>query len=778
MKPGRGRLIRLALWTVGAIGLALICLRADPGGALAALLPSDNSHLGREVRFFATQRAAQLLAVEAWATSPEGNPSAELRALGPRLKDLGFQPLGGADPAAFAHLEQVLYQHLPDLLDPSVLAAQEEKLTEAGLRAHLAMLREHVSDPSDIFASTAAQGDLLGLAGSVLTPLRDQLGGAMTDHGVIVHRDGVHHLLLAEVAFPPDDGDHTIALMDAMDVCVAEAASRGVRIEPVGSHRHFRDNLSGLNRDLIRSLPVGMILIALVLWTLVRSPGVLLALHIPAVLAALGAVAILVVCGQPVPLILLGFAAGFLGVSVENALHMTVALQDGHQREVRHPLMVGYLTTAVAFAVLLASDISGLRSLGIMVMGGLILALLSSLYLLPDLVGRRRGVPTWGLARRWLGRIAAMAGWKKLVILGVLSAICLPGLAKVHIISDLRSLDGSRPETMAALNDFMTRWDHFETSDFLVATAPTIAEAQETFAAAQHTINGEQTLIDALLPAPSVQRERRAAWNAFWQLHAQPFATALQDILGPRGFKATALCRERYQPRAADLDMVTDLTWAGTPLSTLVDQLVLRSDTSVRLAAPLPTRLKSADIDAIKNMLPVSGTTPATADAWIASRHDLATDLVDLVRNDLTRLALWMAAAMALLVWVLERNLRAVIAILIPPALALGWCFGLLGWFNIPLSPFSVMIGAFVAGIGLDNAVFLARAHQREHAFAPVLACTITTMLGVGSLILAQNPMLSQIGIALSLGLACCLVASVLLTPLLMDGHDSSSSSD
>jgi len=771
MKPGRGRLIRLLLWSVGAVGLALICLRADPGGTLAALLPSDNTHLGREVRFFATQRAAQLLAIEGWATTPQGDPSAELRALGPRLEHLGFQPLGGADPAAFAHLEQVLYQHLPDLLDPAVLAAQEAKLSGNGLRAHLAALRERVADPSDIFASTAAQGDLLGLAGSVLSPLRDQLGGAMTNHGVIVHRDGMHHLLLAEVAFPPDDGDHTIALMNALDVCVSEAASRGVRLEPIGSHRHFRDNLSGLNRDLLRSLPVGMVLIALVLWTLVRSPRALIALHIPAVLAALGAVAILVVCGQPVPLILLGFAAGFLGVSVENALHMTVALQDGHQRAVRHPLLVGYLTTAVAFAVLLASDISGLRSLGIMVMGGLILALLSSLFLLPDLVERRRGVPTWALARRWLGRIAAMAAWKRLLILGVISAVCLPGLARVHIISDLRSLDGSRPETLAALTAFMTRWDHFETSDFLVVTASDIAAAQEAFAAAQRTIGGEHTVIDALLPAPSVQRERRAAWNAFWQVHAQPFATGLQDHLGPRGFAATALCRERYQPRAADLALVDDSTWADTPLRTVVDQLVQRSDRNVRLAAPLPARLQSADIDALKNLLPSGAAAPAAAEAWIASRHDLATDLVDLVRHDLTRLALWMAVAMALLVWLLERNLRAVMAILIPPALALGWCFGVLGWLNIPLSPFSVMIGAFVAGIGLDNAVFLARAQQRDHAFAPVLACTITTMLGVGSLILAQNPMLSQIGIALSLGLACCMIACVLLTPMLMDGR-------
>jgi len=51
-----------------------------------------------------------------------------------------------------------------------------------------------------------------------------------------------------------------------------------------------------------------------------------------------------------------------------------------------------------------------------------------------------------------------------------------------------------------------------------------------------------------------------------------------------------------------------------------------------------------------------------------------------------------------------------------------------------------------------------------------VLACTVTTMLGVGSLIIAENPILRQNGIALTIGLGCCLIACLLLTPLLMDG--------
>lgn len=758
------RALRLTLWAVIAVVLAVVVGRADVGSTLAALLPDDDSHLGREVRFFATQRAAQLLAIEAWAITAEGDPVAELHALRPQLEPLGLLPLGDDGPAAFAQLESVLYEYLPQLLDPAVLAAQVDRLDGDGLRDHLARVRERASDPTDLFAATAAQGDVLGLAAAVLAPLREHLGAAAADQGVIPHGNGTHHLMLAELAFPPDDGERTIALMTQLDARIADAATRGVRIEPVGSHRHFRDNLVGLHADLLLSLPIGVLSIALVLWTLVRRPGALLALHLPALLAALGAVALLVICGQPVPLLLIGFAAGFLGVSIENALHMTVALQGGWQREVRHPLLVGYLTTAVAFAVLMASAISGLRSLGIMVMGGLILALLSSLFLLPDLVRPRAGVPTWGLARRTLSRVASMPVVMRLGIVAVISLVCLPGLSRLRVIDDLRALDGSRPETMTALQEFLGRWDSFESSDFLVAHGPTLVAAQETYAAAQARLGGAPSLVDLLLPAPSVQAERLAAWNIFWKTHEERFTAGLQSALSERGFSATALSRERYRARPVDDTWVDTQTWAHTPFAILVDQLVLRSGEHVRLAAPLADAREVEQVEQAKAAL---GDLPH---AWIASRRDLATALVDLVRSDLSRLAVWMAVAMAALVWLLERNVRSVIAILGPPALALAWCFGLLGWLGVPLSPFSVMVATFVAGIGLDNAVFLSRPQHREQAFAPVLACTVTTMLGVGSLMLAENPILRQNGIALTIGLGCCLIACLLLTPLLMDG--------
>ena len=50
----------------------------------------------------------------------------------------------------------------------------------------------------------------------------------------------------------------------------------------------------------------------------------------------------------------------------------------------------------------------------------------------------------------------------------------------------------------------------------------------------------------------------------------------------------------------------------------------------------------------------------------------------------------------------------------------------------------------------------------------PVLGCTLTAILGVGSLIGSSSPILNTTGLTLVAGLVACLIACVILTPLIL----------
>ena len=214
---------------------------------------------------------------------------------------------------------------------------------------------------------------------------------------------------------------------------------------------------------------------------------------------------------------------------------------------------------------------------------------------------------------------------------------------------------------------------------------------------------------------------------------------------------------------------ITLATWAGTPLAKLFDGLVQQTLTGWRVASPLPDLNDPLRPGTTKAERTEQGLRAAGLDqVWVASRARLASRLVAVVRGDLAQRSAWMAAAMVALIWILERRPRRVLAIIAPPLLALAWTFGLLGWMGSPLTAFSVIVAAFVAGVGLDNAVYLATPNHRAAALAPVLGCTVTTLLGVASLATASNPLLAGAGLALVIGLIACLSACLLLTALLM----------
>ena len=101
----------------------------------------------------------------------------------------------------------------------------------------------------------------------------------------------------------------------------------------------------------------------------------------------------------------------------------------------------------------------------------------------------------------------------------------------------------------------------------------------------------------------------------------------------------------------------------------------------------------------------------------------------------------------------------------VPPGVALVWTFGLMGWCQVELTPFSVLVAAFVGGIGIDCAVFLAQPEDRHRLVTPVIGCIATAVAGTAVMLYARHPLLSGVGTMLTIGMVACLIASLMITP-------------
>ncbi|HEX3135856.1 MAG TPA: hypothetical protein VHX44_20000, partial [Planctomycetota bacterium] len=140
--------------------------------------------------------------------------------------------------------------------------------------------------------------------------------------------------------------------------------------------------------------------------------------------------------------------------------------------------------------------------------------------------------------------------------------------------------------------------------------------------------------------------------------------------------------------------------------------------------------------------------------------------LVSVVADDLAERSIAIVLMVILVVALIERNMRMMAAQLLPPAVALIWTFGLLGWCGIKLDPFAVLAVVFIGGIGIDSAVFMAHS-PNPRTLSPVLVASLTTIVGMLSLLSAQHPTIHVLGRTLLIGMTCCLVACLLITPAL-----------
>ena len=148
--------------------------------------------------------------------------------------------------------------------------------------------------------------------------------------------------------------------------------------------------------------------------------------------------------------------------------------------------------------------------------------------------------------------------------------------------------------------------------------------------------------------------------------------------------------------------------------------------------------------------------------------------LTELLRGDLPR-TLLVAFACVLLVLILGTGgIGGTLLALIPLVCGFLWMGGLMGFAHMPLSVMSVAIAPLILGVGVDDSVHMLMAWRRaggqlkrmyRETGVAVVATTVTTVAAFASLIPSATAGLGQFGWQASVGLAACMVASLIVLP-------------
>jgi SAM-dependent methyltransferase len=161
-------------------------------------------------------------------------------------------------------------------------------------------------------------------------------------------------------------------------------------------------------------------------------------------------------------------------------------------------------------------------------------------------------------------------------------------------------------------------------------------------------------------------------------------------------------------------------------------------------------------------------------DALLLNKTALTDEITRVARRALPVFAGLVAVLNAVLLYLLLGRLELVLITLLPMAAGVFWTLGVLGLLGLPVDMSNFIFVIFVIGVGGDYSLFMVlaeleplRGYQERTASTggAVTLCALTTLFGVGVLVLARHPALFSIGLTALLGISFSLLATLFLVP-------------
>ena len=616
----------------------------------------------------------------------------------------------------------------------------------------------------------------------------------------------------------------------ARDLGITEA--NGYKVRLTGSVVLSDEELATVKTGAQRAGIVAAMLVTVLLVIALRSVVLISAALVTLVTGLLTTLGWAALSVGELNLISIAFAVMFIGIGIDFGIQFCMRLReerhrrhdpkaalDATARALVRPLLIAAVATSVGFFSFLPTDYRGVAELGVIAGGGIIIAFLFTLTLLPALVailpprdeGRPVGYKSLEPFNRWLVRRRTLV----LSVVGVVTLGALAGTVRLNFDFDPLHLKDPHSEGMSTLADLMK--DPLNTPYTIGAVADS-AEQAKAMAARLNALPEVDMTVSALDLVPADQTEKLATLDN------------LSFLLGP------ALTCGADHPAPSETEINTAVMSADTAVKAYLktaDSAMPLQATAVRLDAAID-RLKTAEpavltkmsgeiatgFDGVCSLLSQAlDAKPVTVDdlppdfkrSWITPDGKYRLDIypkkdasnpknlvafVDAVRSvapqasgapisiyETSKLiinAFATAAAVAviaitvLLAFALRR-LSDMLRVLLPLMLSIVWTMGFIGLVGLPLNFANVIGLPLLLGIGVTFPIYLVHAwrHGEAHLLAApvaraVLFSALTTLASFGSLAISSHPGTASLGMLLTIALGLTLFSTFVFLPALL----------
>lgn len=151
-------------------------------------------------------------------------------------------------------------------------------------------------------------------------------------------------------------------------------------------------------------------------------------------------------------------------------------------------------------------------------------------------------------------------------------------------------------------------------------------------------------------------------------------------------------------------------------------------------------------------------------------------EYTELLKTSYIKAAWYALGAIALLVFIHFRSVACVLLALLPVALGAFWMIGVMGVCDVAFNPANIMTLPLVIGVGVTNGIHILNRFAEEQnpsilsksTGKAVLVSALTTIVGFGSLGLAQHQGIFSLGFIMAIGTTTCMAAGLTSLPALL----------
>lgn len=540
-------------------------------------------------------------------------------------------------------------------------------------------------------------------------------------------------------------------------------------------------NASQLQTDTIITLSVTILLLLALTYYFFRRKRTPLLLFVPVIYGAAMGMGIVYLFQGSISVIALGAGALVLGIAIDFSIHFLSHAR--HAKDIRstvsdmsHPLTIGSFTTIAAFLSLQFVNTPILQDLGLFAGASLAGAAFCTLIFLPHFpLGIQKNKPVHTVFDK-------LGHWQpeknKWLIIGIvlLTPILFYFAKDVAFDSDLMHLNYLSPTLKKAQDEISKTNAGALSAIYVMAKGTTDKEALQNLESASDKINTAIANYNlrgvsnpsVLLPSQKEQEKRIALWNKFWTKERKEKTIAnIQKAAPEAGFQQEA--------------------FVGFKHSLLENYTALNEEETAILRSFYPTgfSINGEQHFAIASLRVTKNNRDSVFKLFENNQHVLATDrqqgatqLIDILKNDFNRIALYSSFIVFFALLVGYGRFELAIISFLPMIISWIWILGIMSLLDLKFNIVNIIISSLIFGLGDDFAIFTmdglvekykSGKNKLSDTRTAVYISVLTVIIGLGVLLLAKHPALRSIAFISVTGLLCVLFISQTLQPFLFN---------